>query len=161
LSIINPVQFSTPVSPNIAAAIEQRPINLKQVINQCKELLQQPVDYLFFEGLGGWKVPLNNNHTTVDLAKSLNLPIILVIGIRVGCLNHALLTYEAIKSAALPIAGWVANVILPDVPLVDQHIDTLKQWLDAPYLGMIPYQHHFTDLQCELNISILTKNCEQ
>jgi dethiobiotin synthetase len=94
---INPICLALPASPHLAAQQENRAIDvlaLSQALNKLKAL---PVDFIFFEGVGGWKVPLNQRETTVDLALSLDIPLILVIGVRVGCLNHALLTWEAIQ----------------------------------------------------------------
>ncbi len=96
-------------------------------------------DWVVVEGVGGWLVPLNDEATIADLARLLGLPIILVVAIRLGCLNHALLTVEAIKQAGLPLAGWVANRLADHSALVQQNIATLKTRIDAPLLGDLPY----------------------
>ncbi len=137
--LINPFHFDLAVSPNIAAKAANRQILAQEVSARMKELLKLPVDYVLYEGLGGWKVPINDKESMIDIVKALNLDIILVVGIRVGCLNHALLTHESILKECLPLAGWIGNVIDQNTPEINQHIITLQQWLDAPYLGLVQY----------------------
>lgn len=91
------------------------------------------------EGAGGFLVPLGADRTLADLARALGLPVVLVVGIRLGCLNHALLTSAAIVAGGLPFAGWIANVIAPDAALVDEQIATLRAMLPAPWLGTVPH----------------------
>jgi dethiobiotin synthetase len=92
------------------------------------------------EGVGGWRVPLGERLTMAEVARALDLPVILVVGLRLGCLNHALLTAEAIRRADIPLAGWVANRIDPAMTHVPENIDTLAQEIAAPLLAQIPYQ---------------------
>jgi dethiobiotin synthetase len=135
---INPLRFDLPVSPNIAAHSEGYTISVKHLAKQLHRLNCLPVDYIFYEGIGGWQVPLNDKETMVDLVRLLQLPVILVVGIRVGCLNHALLTWEAMVKEA-PCVGWIANIMNPSVPAIDEHIATLKQRIGAPFLGTLPF----------------------
>jgi dethiobiotin synthetase len=97
------------------------------------------------EGAGGFMIPLNERETSADLAVALGAPVILVVGMRLGCLNHALLTQEAILARGLAFAGWVANVIAPRMPHLDRNVETLVERLRAPLLGVIPHRPGITD----------------
>lgn len=134
---INPVLFEQAIAPHIAAANEGKRITADRLSGFCRGLRMQPSDFMLIEGAGGWRVPLNPRETLADLAVSLQLPVILVVGMRLGCLNHALLTAEAIRRDGLPLAGWVANFV-DDMPEADANLLTLKQMLPAPHLGTIP-----------------------
>jgi dethiobiotin synthetase len=96
-------------------------------------------DAIVVEGAGGFLVPLNAQDDLADIAQAMDLPVILVVGMRLGCINHALLTCEAIVSRQLTIAGWVANTLSDDMPLLDENIQTLKDRIFAPFLGVIPH----------------------
>lgn len=148
---INPLCFELPVSPNIAAKAMGKHICLDQLIAKLHQHLCLPIDYIFYEGIGGWKVPINESETTADLAVKLQLPLIFVIGIRVGCLNHALLTWESIVREEIPVAGWIANVIDTNTPAIPEHITTLQHRISAPYLGMLTYQNAIIDLNSDLS----------
>ncbi len=138
--IINPYVFAEAVSPHIAAAEEKINIDLNKIKN-CFDQLEKKSDAVVVEGVGGWYAPLSLETTISDLAKALQLPIILVIGLRLGCLNHALLTAQAIRQSGLPVAGWIANHIEEDFSHVEQNILMLKHSLsDFPFLGSVPYQ---------------------
>ncbi|MBA2654821.1 MAG: dethiobiotin synthase [Gammaproteobacteria bacterium] len=152
---INPLCFPLPVSPNIAASAINEPICLKRLGIQLKLLRELPVDYVFYESIGGWKVPINEHETTIDLAIQLAVPIIFVVGMRVGCLNHALLTWDAICKENIITAGWVANIIAPETPAMEQHILTLKHWISAPYLGTLPFQENNTVAESYLKLELL------
>ena len=93
---------------------------------------------MIVEGAGGFLVPLNQDENLGDIAQSINLPVILVVGMRLGCINHALLSCEALNTRNLPIAGWVANTLANAMPLLHENIQTLKECIAAPYLGLIP-----------------------
>jgi dethiobiotin synthetase len=105
-----------------------------------------PVDLLLVEGAGGWRVPLNNRETLADVPRELNCSVVIVVGLRLGCLNHALLTAEAIRRDGLHIAGWVGNVIDPQMPRLDENIATLQRLFTEPCLGVVP---RLTDLTPE------------
>lgn len=136
---INPYAFDLPISPHLAAAQQAgREIDLK-VIQQAYQALSAQADRVVVEGAGGFLVPVNQHQTGADLAQALNLPVILVVGMRLGCLNHALLTAQAIKTAGLTLAGWVANCIDPQMLAVAENIATLEQRLDCPLLGVVPF----------------------
>ena len=135
---VNPYVFKPPVAPHLAAESEGINISLNRIRDQfCK--LSDLADYVVVEGIGGWMVPLGPDTTTADLAVQLQLPVIMVIGLRLGCLNHALLTAESIQKAGLRLAGWVASQIDPRFEQQQDNIDALKSRLSAPCLGQIPY----------------------
>lgn len=144
-ALINPYAFEEPIAPHIAAQQTGVEIN-PQVIQQACQRLMAAADVVIVEGVGGFKVPLSVSGTveqrydTGDLAKLLDLPVILVAGIRLGWLNHTLLTAQAIQSAGLRLAGWVANTIDPTMLQSKANIQTLTEWLDCPPLGILPYQ---------------------
>ncbi len=135
---INPYAFDPPIAPHIAAQQVGMEIDLS-VIHRAYQELSTTADIVIVEGVGGFLVPVNRHQTGADLAKTLNLPVILVVGMRLGCLNHALLTAQAIKAAGLSLAGWVANCIDPDILMLTENIATLEQRLDCPLLGVVPF----------------------
>jgi dethiobiotin synthetase len=94
------------------------------------------------EGVGGFRVPLSNAFDSADLAEQLNLPVILVVGLRLGCISHSLLTVEAIAARELVLAGWVANEVDPDMRFPDENIETLRQRIPAPMLGRVPFMEN-------------------
>ncbi|MFT5721206.1 MAG: dethiobiotin synthetase [Motiliproteus sp.] len=135
----NPVLLADPIAPHIAAQREGKNIRVDRLVGYCRGALMTPADLVLVEGAGGWRVPLNRNETLADLAKELQLPVILVVGMRLGCLNHALLTAEAIAADGLPLAGWVANQIDPAMSCYQENLDTLRSLIRAPLLAEIPY----------------------
>lgn len=138
LSVVNPYALIPPIAPHLAAELAGVEIRLEEIV-RCFRELQKTADVVVVEGVGGFMVPLNPRQDTADLAQLLDLPVILVVGLRLGCLNHALLTAEAIKRRGLRLAGWVANLIEPDLPFVEANISALEQRLPAPLLGAVPY----------------------
>ena len=138
--VINPYVFENAVSPHIAAEQAEVEISVDE-IKKNFELLQKKSDVVVVEGVGGWYAPITCHTTVADLAETLGLPIILVVGLRLGCLNHALLTAQALRQSGLPIAGWIANHVDNDFSSADKNISTLKHFLnDIPFLGSVPYQ---------------------
>ena len=136
---INPYCFTQAVAPLLAAQFAGVRINFARIVESFSELSAQ-ADVVIVEGVGGFRVPLNPDLDSADLAQQLGLPVILVVGMRLGCLNHALLTAEAIAVRGLTLAGWVANVLDADMAMLNENIATLQQRLDAPLLGVVPYQ---------------------
>jgi dethiobiotin synthetase len=134
----NPVLLREPMAPHIAAARERREITLEPIL-AAFERLAGTGDFLVVEGVGGFRVPLSSSIDSVDLAQALALPAVLVVGLRLGCLNHALLTAQAIRAARVPLAGWIANGIDPDMAVADENVEALRERLDAPLLGRLPY----------------------
>jgi len=140
LADINPYAFDVPISPHLAAQQTGTTIDLS-VIEKSYQRLSTQADIVIVEGAGGFLVPLNDIETGEDLAKMLGLPVILVVGMRLGCLSHAILTAQAIRVAKLQLAGWVANCIDPHMTAVDGNIATLEQRLKTSRLGTIPFGH--------------------
>ncbi|MDR3213663.1 MAG: dethiobiotin synthase [Azoarcus sp.] len=136
--LITPYCLRTPVSPQIAAWEEKVRIETGPVL-QAFNNLQQRCERLFVEGVGGLLVPLGDDIDAADIARELRLPVILVVGMRLGCINHTLLTVEALAARNLRLAGWIANALEPDMPYRQKNIDILRQRLDAPLLGVLPY----------------------
>ena len=134
----NPVALPDALSPHIAAQRAGRLITVAELL-AAQRALKEHADVVVVEGAGGWRVPINDHETLADLSVALALPVVLVVGLRLGCLNHALLTAEAIRADGLPLAGWVANAIDPDMACRDENIDTLRRWLPAPWLGTVPH----------------------
>ena len=135
---INPYAFAPPISPHLAAQQAGMEIDLS-VIHRAYQELSTTADIVIVEGAGGFLAPVNRHQTGADLASTLNLPVILVVGMRLGCLNHALLTAQAVRSAGLTLAGWVANCIDPQMLALMENIATLEQRLDSPLLGVVPF----------------------
>ncbi len=136
---VNPVLLQQPIAPHIAAARENRNLTVDRLAGYCRGALMTPADLVLVEGAGGWRVPINRSQSMADLARELNLPVILVVGMRLGCLNHALLSAEAIAADGLQLAGWVANRIDPAMSCYQENLDTLKEQLRAPLLAEIPH----------------------
>ncbi|MFT6102445.1 MAG: dethiobiotin synthetase [Granulosicoccus sp.] len=136
---VNPVALAAPMAPHIAAAQEGRNLRASQLAGFCRGVLMQRTDVVIIEGAGGWRVPLNARETLADVAKILSLPVIMVVGMRLGCLNHAYLTAEAIRRDGLVLAGWVSNHIDPSMPAYAESLADLEQGLGAPCLGHIPF----------------------
>lgn len=137
-AIINSYRLVAPAAPQIAANYEMIDIDIA-VIQQAFQTVRKAVDVVVVEGVGGFVVPLTFQTDTSDLAVALNLPIIMVVGLRLGCLNHALLTAEAIRARRLPLAGWVANAIDPQMNDITENIEILKRRLKCPLIGTFPY----------------------
>ncbi|MEO5660459.1 MAG: dethiobiotin synthase [Polaromonas sp.] len=135
----NPVLLPDPVSPHVAAARAGVRIDIAHLV-ACHRALAQLADAVVVEGAGGFHVPLSALETGADLAQALSLPVLLVVGLRLGCLNHAILTAEAIRARGLTLAGWVANHVDPAMLAQADNIAFLQQKLQAPLLASIPYQ---------------------
>ena len=135
---VTPVLLREPMAPHIAAALEGRALSLEGIA-AARARLESHADFLVVEGVGGFMVPLAEGLDTVDLARALALPVVLVVGLRLGCLNHALLTAHAIRVAGLPLAGWIANTLDPTMPVMDENVATLDARLGAPRLGRLPH----------------------
>ena len=129
---INPFAFLPPIAPSIAAEEIGCELNIKNIVVACQPVLQEAADYVIIEGAGGWQVPLNDTETMADLAVAFGYPVILVVAIRLGCINHALLSFESIQRSGLKFAGWVANVMDLTVPYADEIIATLQKYIGSP-----------------------------
>ncbi len=139
--VVNPVALEPAIAPHIAAQQVNKNITVARLHGYCRGTLLRAGEFNLIEGAGGWRVPLNNRETLADLAKELQFPVILVVGMRLGCINHTLLTVEAILHDGLTIAGWVANCLEPDMPELAANIDSLKRRLAFPLLGQVNHCH--------------------
>jgi dethiobiotin synthetase len=136
--MINPYALSAAVAPHLAAAEEAREIRFAPILGAFADLRRR-ADAVIVEGVGGFLVPLGPDGDAADLARALGLPVILVVGVRLGCINHALLSQEAVLGRGLKLAGWVANRIDPAMSRADANVATLRERLTAPLLGDIPF----------------------
>ncbi|MEO5343454.1 MAG: dethiobiotin synthase [Gammaproteobacteria bacterium SHHR-1] len=136
--MINPIALEPAIAPHLAAAEAGVEISFDAILRPYQALRQQ-TDWLIVEGAGGWRVPLGRDGDMGDLAQRLGLPVILVVGMRLGCLNHALLSLAAIQAQGCPLAGWVANGIDPRMQRLEQNLASLEALIPAPCLGRIAY----------------------
>ena len=137
----NPILLPEPLSPHLAAARAGQAISFDVVLNAVAELRKR-TDALVVEGAGGFLVPLSETQTGADLAVALQLPLVLVVGMRLGCLNHALLTAEAIRARGLVLAGWIANRVDPGFLCPDENLAYLRTHLGAPLWADLPFSTH-------------------
>ena len=138
LALINPYAFEPAIAPHIAAEQSGVVISMAK-IKQAFDALQVQADVVVVEGAGGFRVPLNREETMADLAVQLNLPVIMVVGIRLGCINHALMTAGSIRATGLNLVGWVANRIDPNMPALEENIATLKAMIKAPCIADVSW----------------------
>lgn len=138
-SLDNPVLLPDPLSPHIAAQRAGTRIDVSAIVQAYAALAAQ-ADAVVVEGAGGFHVPLSDTETGADLAEALGLPVVLVVGLRLGCLSHAALTADAIRARGLPLAGWIVSRIDPAMPAAEDNIAWLRQRLRAPLLADIPHQ---------------------
>ena len=135
---VNPFAFAPAIAPHLAAREAGVELKVEALAAAVQTVLAQQADFTLVEGAGGWRVPLGEQATLADLPVALDLPVILVVGVRLGCINHALLTAEAIARDGLCLAGWVANVLDPQTSRLDDNLRTLTELLAAPCLGRVP-----------------------
>ncbi|GLP96659.1 dethiobiotin synthase [Paraferrimonas sedimenticola] len=136
---VNPLSFEPAIAPHIAAA--------EQNVSLCCELLNQvmdfdalkDLDFALVEGAGGWLLPFNQSETMADWVEQQGWPVLLVVGVKLGCLNHAMLTVADLKARGVTLAGWVANQVEPDMDYFQDNVDYLTQAIDAPCFGVVPY----------------------
>ncbi len=148
--IVNPIAFKEPIAPHLAAQKAGLRLEHKMVKQTILDSLQPQADINLIEGVGGWAVPLNESELLADVIQDLNIPVILVVGIKLGCLNHAILTYQNILARNVPILGWIANRVSEETLLIDENIATLKEWIKHPCLAEVSYnaQHITLELPC-------------
>jgi dethiobiotin synthetase len=135
---VNPFAFEPPIAPHLAAREAGVTLNVQGLLAPMRHVLAQQADFTLIEGAGGWRVPLSDQANLSDLAMALKLPVILVVGVRLGCISHALLSAESIARDGLHLAGWVANVIDPKTARLEENLATLAERLPAPCLGRVP-----------------------
>lgn len=140
---LNPYAFAPPIAPHLAAEDAGATIEIERILTAFHDIASQ-VDQVIVEGAGGWLVPIGPDHNMADLAIALDLPVLLVVDIRLGCINHALLSAQAIAASGLPMAGWIANHAHGPYERSTDNIASLEARIAAPLLGVIPYQGDIT-----------------
>ncbi|MFT7460947.1 MAG: dethiobiotin synthetase [Planctomycetota bacterium] len=138
--LLNPYAFEPAIAPHFASKEVGENIDLNKILS-CYQTLAGLAETQIVEGVGGWRVPLGDNYSVSDLAKALNLPIIVVVGLRLGCINHAVLTAEAISRDGLHLKAWVANQLEPDYETLQATVDCLSNIIPAPMLGQVPFMN--------------------
>lgn len=136
---VNPVALEPAIAPHIAAEQAGIELSAAKLSAHCHAALARDIDFAIVEGAGGWFVPLNPTETLADVCLDLGARPILVVGMKLGCLNHALLTADAIAKAGVEMAGWVANCQEPEMPVFEENVATLRERLSAPCLGVVPH----------------------
>jgi len=136
---INPVAYEPAIAPHIAAMEKGKLLSASGLEGFVRGAMLKPAKVKLIEGAGGWFTPLSYRETLADLVKRLNVPVILVVGMRLGCINHALLTVSAIEGSGLNLVGWVANRVDAEMDRYEENVETLKQMINAPCLGEVPY----------------------
>ena len=139
---INPYAFEPPIAPLFAARAHRVQID-KAVINKAFGALSALSDTVLVEGVGGWRVKLGEDLQMSDLVRSMQLQVILVVGLRLGCINHALLSAAAVREDGLPLAGWIANQVDPEYDCIDETVQLLSEEIPAPMIGSTPFSIEF------------------
>ncbi len=135
---VNPLAFAPPIAPHLAAREAGVRLDVPALVDAVRPILARQADFTLVEGAGGWRVPLAGTASLSDLPIVLGLPVILVVGVRLGCINHALLSAEAIQRDGLRLAGWVANLVDAQTSRLEENLATLNERLPAPCLGRVP-----------------------
>lgn len=135
---VNPLAFAPAIAPHLAAREAGVELTAEVLLAPVRHILNKNADFTLVEGAGGWRVPLADGGYLSDLPVALGLPVILVVGVRLGCINHAVLSAEAIARDGLRLVGWVANIVDPATSRLDDNLATLEQLLPAPCLGRVP-----------------------
>ncbi len=154
---INPYAFAPAIAPHIAAQEAGVELSVAGLYRVAQLVLQQQADLTVIEGAGGWRVPISNTEFLSDFAIALQLPVILVVGVKLGCINHALLSAQAILNDGLELAGWVANVVDPNCARLAENLATLQQLMPAPCLAEVP---HLTSASAE-HVAEYVKQAQQ
>jgi len=137
-TLVNPYCFEPPIAPHIAAGQTGVEIEL-EVIRDCARRLSEKADFLVVEGVGGWRVPLGPALSVSDLPLHLGLPVVLVVSLKLGCINHSLLTAESVRATGNRLVGWIANQVEPDMRARDENLATLAALMGVPCLGIVPW----------------------
>jgi len=147
-SQVNPYCFNLEASPHIAAQKERIKLTVQEISTHIQNISKIPHDRMIVEGVGGLMVPLNNTELQLDLMKTLNFPVVFVIGLKLGCLNHTLLSLALLKSHQIPINGWIINHMDPYMTCAHENMATLKHYLkEIPYLGYVPFEGEKLDFK--------------
>ena len=150
---VNPFAFEQPIAPHITSAKQGAALSSRDIVEKLSRTLAKPADIFIIEGIGGWLLPLNNQETLAEVVKLLDLEIILVVAMRLGCLNHTLLTHQAIQQLGGKLVGWVANCLDTSMQYLNENINFLAKKLQVPLLGVVPYNAMAVE---HLDISSLT-----
>ncbi|MCR8913607.1 dethiobiotin synthase [Marinobacter panjinensis] len=158
---VNPIALKPAIAPHVAAAQAGRTVTAERLVGFCRGLQMRPADLLLIEGAGGWRVPLNDRETYAAVPGVLQMPVIMVVPLKLGCINHALLTAEAVRRDGLTVAGWVANRPVPEIMTCEHEtLEYLVNHLEAPCLGVLPWQERADPktLATSLNVNCLFEN---
>ncbi len=139
-AMINPYALEEPIAPHLAAKKSNLHLSAAEMIKHSRSIFKKNIDIILLEGAGGLKVPLNDTETYADYIQQLKLPVILIVGMRLGCINHTLLTAAVMQQMGIPLLGWFANEINTDMPMFAENIDTIHQFMSAPLLGVVRAQ---------------------
>lgn len=150
LDLINPWRFKLPISPHLAAKNEGVYLTVKEIADYCLNLQLRGIETLFIEGAGGLMVPLNDDETWIDFLKYTKIPVLLVVGMKLGCINHALLTETALRVNNITCIGWIANCLDPGMLALEENIATLNSLLQLPLLATVPYSGTLIDVRLKL-----------
>jgi len=142
---INPFAFAAPIAPHIAAQHAGRELSVELLQQKCRTVLSYPADICLIEGAGGWYTPLNHHETLADFVVRMQFYVVLVVGMRLGCLNHSILTSQALQQAGIKVAGWIANCIEPELPALEENLASLKARLPFPCLGVVQHNARIAD----------------
>lgn len=152
---VNPFCYAPPIAPHIAAAQVQCQPTVSGIIAKLDAALLEQHELVLIEGAGGWLVPLNDEESLADVAKALQADVLLVVGMKLGCLNHALLTVEAIQRSGLKLAGWIANQAQQaQMAHYQENLATLKRMIDAPCLGEVPFHPNLDETALAKHINV-------
>lgn len=136
---VNPIALEPAIAPHIALQESQKRVTADQLVGYCRGVMMKGADFTLIEGAGGWRVPLSPREMYSSVPKKLNIPVVLVVGMKLGCINHAVLTVEAIFKDGLKPVGWVANRAEVDMNRFEENLTTLKGLLPVPCLGVVPH----------------------
>lgn len=151
---VNPFAFAPAIAPHIAAREAGVELSAERLVQVIRPVLARQADLTLVEGAGGWRVPLNARESLSAVVQALALPVILVVGVRLGCINHAVLSAEAIARDGLRLAGWVANIVDPATSRLEENLATLAELLPAPCLGRVPRLDQPGAQQVALHLSL-------
>jgi dethiobiotin synthetase len=151
---VNPVALDAPIAPHIAAERQGKRLQASRLAGICRGVMMGSAEFVLIEGAGGWRVPISPRETLADLAVQLQVGVILVVGMRLGCINHALLTAEAVRRDGLVLAGWVANQPGETMICHKENLNTLQRMIPAPLLGEVPQLTPFDPVEAGKLLSL-------
>lgn len=155
LSSVNPIAFEEPIAPHIAAAKSNKSITVDRVLKHYSQVTSLKADTTITEGAGGWRLPLGNGHFLSEFVKQSNQQVILVVNMKLGCLNHAILTYEAILADGLECIGWVANTF-EGMNYLEENITELTSLISAPMLARLDKETSTDAAAAKFDLTLIT-----